>query len=151
MKRKEIKDRVITPEETELVRAYVMDRPLNRPEITLFKFLICMLTTVLIALTCNFFLSVLISKFTSFSQIAIYVAMGIIEVIISSKKFCISVIHLYQHYAPEEVRRRCLLKPTCSEYSILVIKKYGVLIGLFKTWIRLVKRCKGDIYYIDEP
>ncbi|MCI7428800.1 MAG: membrane protein insertion efficiency factor YidD [Methanobrevibacter sp.] len=67
------------------------------------------------------------------------------------KPFAITIIKLYQHYAPEEVRRRCLLKPTCSEYAILVIKKYGTIIGTFKTWRRLKYYCRGDVYYIDEP
>ncbi|MDO4363209.1 MAG: membrane protein insertion efficiency factor YidD [Clostridia bacterium] len=60
-------------------------------------------------------------------------------------------IKLYQHYAPEEIRRRCLFKPTCSEYAILAIKKYGLIIGLVKTYNRLFKKCKGNIYRIDYP
>lgn len=67
------------------------------------------------------------------------------------KKALIGIIHLYQHYAPEDVRRRCLFKPTCSEYAILAIQKYGVIIGLFKAYIRLFKKCRGNIYRIDYP
>lgn len=67
------------------------------------------------------------------------------------KKALIGIIHLYQHYAPEDVRRRCLFKPTCSEYAILAIQKYGVIIGLFKVYIRLFKKCRGNIYRIDYP
>lgn len=67
------------------------------------------------------------------------------------KKALIGIIHLYQHYAPEDIRRRCLFKPTCSEYAILAIQKYGVIIGLFKAYIRLFKKCRGNIYRIDYP
>ncbi len=67
------------------------------------------------------------------------------------KKAIIGCIKLYQHYAPEEIRRRCLFKPTCSEYAILAIEKYGLFIGLIKTYIRLFKKCKGNIYRIDYP
>lgn len=67
------------------------------------------------------------------------------------KKALIGAIRLYQHYAPEDIRRRCLFKPTCSEYAILAIKKYGVIIGLFKAYIRLFKKCRGNIYRIDYP
>lgn len=67
------------------------------------------------------------------------------------KKALIGTIRLYQHYAPEDVRRRCLFKPTCSEYAILALQKYGVIIGLFKTYIRLFRKCRGNIYRIDYP
>lgn len=67
------------------------------------------------------------------------------------KSAAIGAIRLYQHYAPEEVRRRCLFKPTCSEYAILAIQKYGIIIGLFKAYIRLFKKCRGNIYRIDDP
>ena len=67
------------------------------------------------------------------------------------KKALIGAIRLYQHYAPEDIRRRCLFKPTCSEYAILAIKKHGVIIGLFKAYIRLFKKCRGNIYRIDYP
>ena len=63
----------------------------------------------------------------------------------------IGAIRLYQHYAPEVVRRRCLFKPTCSEYAILAIKKYGLIIGLIKAYIRLFRKCRGNVYRIDFP
>ena len=63
----------------------------------------------------------------------------------------IGAIKLYQHYADEDVRRRCVCKPTCSEYAIIVLKKYGVLIGIYKIYIRLFKTCYGTVYKIDEP
>lgn len=67
------------------------------------------------------------------------------------KQAIIGGIHLYQRYAPEHIRRRCLFKPTCSEYAILAIEKYGVIVGVRKAYIRLFKRCHGMIYRIDEP
>lgn len=75
----------------------------------------------------------------------------IIELIICLKHIVIGIIKLYQHYAPEDIRRRCLFKPTCSEYAILAVRKYGVLIGLYKSWYRLVYLCKGNIYKIHYP
>jgi putative component of membrane protein insertase Oxa1/YidC/SpoIIIJ protein YidD len=67
------------------------------------------------------------------------------------RKILIGIIRLYQHYAPEEIRRRCLFKPTCSEYTILVLQKYGVIIGLYKAYVRIFKNCRGSIYSIDYP
>ncbi|NDV45465.1 membrane protein insertion efficiency factor YidD [Paludibacter sp. 221] len=67
------------------------------------------------------------------------------------KRILILIIELYQHYAPEEMRRKCLLMPTCSEYALLALQKHGVIKGLYKTYIRLTKKCKGETYYIDYP
>jgi putative component of membrane protein insertase Oxa1/YidC/SpoIIIJ protein YidD len=63
----------------------------------------------------------------------------------------IGAIRLYQHYAPDEIRRRCLFKPTCSEYTIIAVRRYGGIIGLLKSWYRLVYLCKGNIYKIHYP
>ena len=35
--------------------------------------------------------------------------------------------------------------------AILAIEKYGVIIGLIKAYIRLFKKCRGNIYRIDYP
>ncbi|KAA5217934.1 membrane protein insertion efficiency factor YidD [Bacteroides finegoldii] len=63
----------------------------------------------------------------------------------------IGIVKLYQRYAPEETRRKCLYKPTCSEYAILALKKYGLVKGLYKIYIRLFKTCRGIEYGIDYP
>lgn len=67
------------------------------------------------------------------------------------KRAMIGAIHLYQRYASEHTRRKCLCKPTCFEYAILAIEKYGVIKGGWKIYIRLFKKCRGRIYMIDEP
>lgn len=85
--------------------------------------------------------------FTVLYFFLIYLLTGLI----CAKAALIGTIRLYQHYAPEEIRRRCLFKPTCSEYAILALQKYGIIIGLFKTYVRLFKKCRGNIYRIDYP
>ena len=139
-------------EEQELVRKYVIERPLYRPPVTygkafaiVFAAVICMAT---IAVAVFFLLLLLGFSFNVFFYIAIYV---FLIALIFLRRLAVLCIRLYQHYASEEVRRRCLLKPTCSEYAIIVIKKYGFVIGFIKTWIRLVCKCRGNVYYIDEP
>jgi putative component of membrane protein insertase Oxa1/YidC/SpoIIIJ protein YidD len=74
-----------------------------------------------------------------------------IMVCVSGRRAAIGAIRLYQHYAPENVRRRCLFKPTCSEYAILALEKYGLVKGLYMAYERLFVRCRGNIYMIDEP
>jgi putative component of membrane protein insertase Oxa1/YidC/SpoIIIJ protein YidD len=74
-----------------------------------------------------------------------------IELFFCFKYAVIGAIKLYQHYAPEEVRRRCLFMPTCSEYAIMAVQKYGGIIGLCKSYFRLFYRCKGNMYQIEYP
>jgi putative component of membrane protein insertase Oxa1/YidC/SpoIIIJ protein YidD len=74
-----------------------------------------------------------------------------IELSFCFKYAAIGAIKLYQHYAPEEIRRRCLFMPTCSEYAIMAIRKYGGIIGLCKSYYRLMYLCRGNIYKIHYP
>jgi putative component of membrane protein insertase Oxa1/YidC/SpoIIIJ protein YidD len=69
---------------------------------------------------------------------------------LTARRTLIIAIELYQHYAPDEVRRRCMLMPSCSEYAILALKKYGTATAIRKTCMRLSKRCKG-YYEVDYP
>ena len=57
-------------------------------------------------------------------------------------------ILLYQRYAKSETRLRCCFIPSCSEYAVLAIKKYGTVVGGIKTMRRLF-RCHppGGIDY----
>jgi putative membrane protein insertion efficiency factor len=50
-------------------------------------------------------------------------------------------IHIYQRYASADIRLSCLFRPTCSEYMILALEKYGVIAGLIKGINRLL-RCR---------
>lgn len=67
------------------------------------------------------------------------------------RSFLIYCIQVYQHFAPEKLRRRCICKPSCSEYSIEVLRKYGLLRGCYKIYIRLTRTCRGQRYIIDKP
>ncbi len=66
------------------------------------------------------------------------------------KYFLILCIRCYQKIAPKEIRGRCLYEPTCSEYMILAIKKYGVIKGILKGIDRL-KRCHYPNGGVDYP
>jgi putative component of membrane protein insertase Oxa1/YidC/SpoIIIJ protein YidD len=85
------------------------------------------------------------------SIVMLYAAVVFIGLFFCFKYAVIGAIKLYQHYAPEEIRRRCLFKPTCSEYAIMAVQKYGGIIGLCKSYFRLFYRCRGNIYQIDYP
>lgn len=141
-----------TLEEQELVRKYVMERPLYRPKITYLKAVLILLSCIVISVICAMLLYKLVLRVGFFlSKIIYYIFFFILELILVSRFVAIMAVKLYQRYAAEEIRRRCLLKPTCSEYAIIVLKKYGTIVGLIKIWRRLKYYCRGDVYYVDEP
>ena len=81
---------------------------------------------------------------------AVLIAVGafLIVMFFVRKRFFIFFVKVYQRYASDEVRLRCPFTPSCSEYMILSIQKYGVIKGIYKGWRRL-KRCSlpGGIDY----
>lgn len=63
----------------------------------------------------------------------------------------ILTVQCYQHYAREEIRRRCLCIPSCSEYAIISLRKYPLISALIKIRKRLYCTCKGEDYKLDFP
>ena len=53
----------------------------------------------------------------------------------------ISFILLYQKVAPKKLRQSCRFRPSCSNYMIFAIHKYGVIKGIGKGLNRIY-RCK---------
>ena len=57
------------------------------------------------------------------------------------QKAAVNIIRLYQRATEYRFPHRCVFTPTCSEYAILAIEKYGLLHGLLLTVKRLY-RCR---------
>ena len=55
------------------------------------------------------------------------------------KKLIIKIILFYQRKAPKEVREACLFEPSCSNYMLMAIEKYGTFRGLIKGIKRIMK------------
>lgn len=55
------------------------------------------------------------------------------------KKTVIWCVHLYQNKASDATRLRCVFEPSCSEYMILAINKYGTIRGIIKGVKRLLR------------
>lgn len=155
-------------EEQDAVAWYVLERPLIRPNTSYKKATLCILlfflansgATILLYylirwLGISSFLPQVIDRFYSEHHTAFIILLTLLQFciggIIALKPALIGAILLYQRYAPERIRRKCLFKPTCSEYAILAIEKYGVIRGVYKSYIRLFKKCCGRVYRIDEP
>ncbi len=56
-------------------------------------------------------------------------------------KLSIKVIKLYQRLAPQKIRDACRFEPTCSNYAILALQKYGFWKG-WKMALNRLGRCK---------
>ena len=134
-------------EEQDTAWEYCYKRPLYRPRISAWS--ITVKTLVLIAI--SLCLAFIVCRFTGISFVIALVSFIIAGVFLYAKKIVIGMIELYQHFAPEYIRRRCLLMPTCSEYMILAVKKYGAIRGVCKGINRLFTRCCGTVYRIDYP
>ena len=64
----------------------------------------------------------------------------------------IFAIKIYQRYAKEDIRRRCICLPSCSEYSIICLQKiFPLVFALVKITKRLFNTCKGEKYILDYP
>lgn len=138
-----------TPYEQELAYAYSTRKKLNRPSITYWQFTLKWGVIGLVLLVSIF---VFINFHTEWSRSILFLLAGII--IISTLlliRYClIDCVKLYQHYAPEVIRRRCRIMPSCSEYAILSLKKYGVILGLILIYHRVFHTCGGE-YRIEYP
>ncbi len=55
------------------------------------------------------------------------------------KKILIFIIRLYQKYISPLKGPRCRFYPTCSEYAVQAILRYGVWKGTIKSIIRILK------------
>ncbi|MCS6101929.1 MULTISPECIES: membrane protein insertion efficiency factor YidD [Shewanella] len=62
----------------------------------------------------------------------------------------IKLILMYRVIAPTRLRESCLFEPTCSEYAIIALKKYGFLKGWFLSIKRIVG-CKQPHGGVDYP
>ena len=54
------------------------------------------------------------------------------------KKTIINLINLYQK-VPLKAHSSCVFLPTCSEYTKQAVVKYGVLKGLFRGFLRILR------------
>jgi len=56
------------------------------------------------------------------------------------KKGIISLIRFYQKYlSPLKWRTHCIYTPTCSEYAVQAISKYGIIKGILLSVWRILR------------
>ncbi|MEA3222463.1 MAG: membrane protein insertion efficiency factor YidD [Thermodesulfobacteriota bacterium] len=55
------------------------------------------------------------------------------------KKIIIAIIHLYQKGISPFSPASCRFYPTCSQYAIEAINRYGITKGIFRATLRVLK------------
>ncbi|MGM9522255.1 MAG: membrane protein insertion efficiency factor YidD [Oscillospiraceae bacterium] len=155
-------------EEQDAAEKYVLERPISRPDTNIKKAVISVVMYIVFSSLFAAGSYVLLDRLGIFFYLsgpllewraahpAVFILLFVLAIFALTGVFAlrpavIGCVRLYQHYADEDVRRRCLFMPTCSEYAILAVKKYGVIIGLIMTANRLFRKCRGNIYRIDYP
>lgn len=62
----------------------------------------------------------------------------------------VALVRGYQRHAAPGLRAACRYTPSCSEYAIGAVEKYGALRGSRRALIRF-RRCRAPYGGIDEP
>lgn len=121
------------------IRNYV-----NRPAINLKKIIIAVLTSLVGNAIVSCVLSLILYRYIGIDYwqfaVFLFVIIQILICIFFIKRILIITVRLYQRYAKIETRMKCCFKPSCSEYAILALEKYGVIKGI-KLSIKRFKRC----------
>jgi len=129
------------------------EKSLFRPEVPIAKIfsyltLFVLITTIesllLLSFIC-FFEGTQIEVLNCWITVSIISAMNLL---IISKHVLTLCVMFYQKYGKSSVRLRCCCEPSCSQYAMLALRKYGMPIALIKIIFRL-RRCHppGGIDY----
>lgn len=138
--------------EREAVMSYCINRELVRPKTNVITAIIYLLILEIIIIALSYLFAYIFNWLgISLTYSITYSLITISVLYLSLKKLSILSIELYQHYASDQTRRKCTLKPSCSEYTILALKKYGIIKAFYKSYIRLFNTCNGNVYRIDYP
>lgn len=139
-------------EEQDALKEYCNNHPLNRPRqnwMSLIKY-------ILLWCSCYIFLCILFNiikddLFPSYGKVLLNIIITLSVILLSAKSFLVTAVQVYQHYAPEHIRRKCICKPSCSEYALLALRKYNLFVAVRMIYIRLNETCRGPLYIEDYP
>ena len=129
-------------------RSWLYQRQLVRPRIRWGRILL--FTALLIVGSFSLYYLLALCAVPAGAALGACLAGVLIVLLLSLKRILICLIQIYQRYAPSAVRNKCRFEPSCSQYMILSLQKYGVLKGLQKGRNRL-KRCNTSDGGFDYP
>ena len=122
--------------------------PLRRPKVNFVKIIAWNILWLAVLAGCYcalYFLSV-----NTTMCVLLTVLVFLVISVINAKRIIITLVRIYQRFAPETVRRACVFEPTCSQYMILAVEKYGAFKGAAKGINRLL-RCRSHNSGVDYP
>jgi len=123
-------------------------RILIRPSINWIKIIFRCVIPLLAA--CAILMLLIYIGVSSLWAIVAALSMLLIYFCINAKRAIICLVRIYQRYAPDSVRNKCRFEPSCSQYMILSLQKYGLCKGLIKG-IRRLKKCNVNGGGFDDP
>lgn len=110
------------------IRLATVKRTIERPNISLVKAVINVLGPGCV------------SACLSFLDMRFALACLCVYTLARMSEIMIWTIRVYQRYASDDIRMACVYEPSCSEYMIQSIQKYGSIKGVIRGAQRL-KRC----------
>ena len=129
-------------------RSWNYQRKLVRPKIRWWK--ITLFIVLLLAGSIGGYFLLCALSVPSGLSVWFCIAGALIVLLLYMKRILICFVRIYQRFAPDSVRMKCRFEPSCSQYMILSLQKYGLWKGLFKGIDRL-KRCRAKDGGFDEP
>ena len=127
------------------MRGHIDNEGLFRPDVSVWRGLACFTFIITVDILGPHL--VLKNYFQTSSNVRIWhilITVILIELIIGLRYVLIWFVLLYQKNAPYNMRISCVYTPTCSEYSILCLRKYGAILGTLCTIERLLRCGKTD-------
>lgn len=85
-----------------------------------------------------------------FNKYMYIILFNCLYIVICLKYILIFLIKLYQKIAPKSIRSKCRFEPSCSNYMLQCLEKYGLFKGL-KKGINRLKRCNINDGGYDYP
>jgi putative membrane protein insertion efficiency factor len=155
MEEKKIPHYINSPE---INRLTAPENKLYRPEIHFKKAFLIACATILLTFVSTFLVSYIAINLQNAmitacdfrdTVFSVYWKLQLLVFLLLLRYILIWFVRIYQHYAKSETRLRCCYIPSCSEYAILALKKYGALIGGIKS-VRRLLRC-GPPGGVDYP
>lgn len=123
----------------------------NVPQINWIKFVLNITLPVFVIIIMYFFLVYFFGFFENKSMVLLsLLLLYIIYICIRMKSIVIWVVKAYQHFAPIKIRDKCRFEPSCSEYMIMSVEKYGVIKGI-KKGLNRIYRCSHKDGGYDYP
>ena len=123
-------------------RSINYNRVLDFPDINWPILLLKIILPILIVVCLCLFLKLL---FDTFFTILIAIISVLVYSIFNIKNIILSSVRIYQRIAPRKIRLKCRFEPSCSQYMILAIEKYGIIKFVCKG-IKRLSKCinRGD-------